>query len=96
MSKNAPLLFEQFDDITARVDYLLAKSFSMDQVNAILAGNPYWLSYSVEEIDRRLGYFQENFKLDGEETRSLAVAEPKLITWGGVPGQIRYRSQAIP
>jgi mTERF domain-containing protein len=54
----------------------------------ILSGNPYWLCYSVSEIDGRLGYLQKTFKLSGEEIRRLATSCPKLVTWGGVPTQV--------
>lgn len=38
-------------------------------------------TYSTIRIDRRLGYFQENFKLTGEEIRHLTTKKPTLITY---------------
>lgn len=35
---------------------------------------------STQEIDERLGFFQTNFKLSGQEVRQLAVKQPKVIT----------------
>ncbi len=58
-------------------------------VRNILCENPYWLSYTTEEIDSRLGYLQKTFGLTGDEVRGLAVRLSLLVTWGGIPGQIR-------
>ena len=89
MTDNAPLLFSRLSDLESRLSYLRSKAFSDTQINAIVKGNPYWLDYEEDEIDRRLGFFQENFSLSGKQTRALAAEEPRLITWGGVPVQIR-------
>lgn len=32
-------------------------------------------------IDRRLGYFQENYSLSGDEVRYVSTKLPKLITY---------------
>lgn len=37
-------------------------------------------SSSTVRIDGRLGFFQENFKLTGDEVRYLATKRPRLIT----------------
>ena len=39
-----------------------------------------FISYSTKEIDKQLGFFQQLFKLSGNQVRSLAVKEPRLIT----------------
>ena len=36
---------------------------------------------STKKIDQRLGHFQKNFKLTGNEVRNLAVKRPRLITY---------------
>lgn len=35
---------------------------------------------SVDNIDTRLGFFQQTFQLSGNELRLLACKEPRLIT----------------
>ncbi len=88
-TKNAPLLLEDVDHLQTRLGYLRSKKFSGAMVRSVLCDNPYWLTYTVEEIDARLGYFQKTLDLTGDEIRGLAVKLPKLITWGGAPGQVR-------
>jgi mTERF len=81
LTKN-PLIFkESIDDLETRVYYLRSKKFTVANVQEIVAKNPYWLSFSTKRIDRRLGWFQKNFQLDGNEMRGLTVKQPKLITY---------------
>ena len=81
ITKN-PLIFkESLDDMETRVYYLRAKNFTMDQVRDIVIKNPYWLSFTTKRIDRRLGWFQKNFKLTGNEIRQIVHSQPKLITF---------------
>lgn len=81
ITKN-PLIFkESIDDLETRVYYLRSKNFSIEQVREIVSKNPYWLSFTTRRIDRRLGYFQKNFQLTGNEIRSLCIMSPRLITY---------------
>ncbi|XP_063231578.1 transcription termination factor 3, mitochondrial isoform X2 [Bacillus rossius redtenbacheri] len=47
----------------------------------VISKNPYWLSFSTDTIDSRLGHFQKNFSLTGNEVRFLATKQPRLITY---------------
>ncbi|XP_043648899.1 transcription termination factor 3, mitochondrial [Drosophila teissieri] len=77
-----PLLFkEDLDDLQTRVDYLKSKRFSDEARQRILTHNPYWLMFSTRRVDRRLGYFQNEFKLSGHDLRLLATREPTAITY---------------
>ncbi|ERL92381.1 transcription termination factor 3, mitochondrial [Dendroctonus ponderosae] len=81
ITKN-PLIFkEKLEDLKVRVNYLKFKRFNDEMIARIVAKNPYWLSYSTHEIDHKLGFFQKNFKLNGNEVRSVAVQKPQLITF---------------
>lgn len=40
-----------------------------------------YCNFSTTRIDSRLGFFQKNFDLTGEEVRCLAETDPKLITY---------------
>lgn len=80
-SKN-PLLFkEDLEDLKTRVEYLKSKRFSHEARARILTQNPYWLMFSTRRVDRRLGYFQKEFRLSGHDLRLLATKEPNLITY---------------
>lgn len=81
ITKN-PLIFkESIEDLETRVYYLRSKQFSIEQVRDIVSRNPFWLNISTRRIDRRLGWFQKNFKLTGDDIRFLTCKQPKLITY---------------
>lgn len=81
LTKN-PLIFkESIEDLETRVYYLRSKNFSIEMVREIIGKNPYWLSFSTRRIDSRLGWFQKNFHLTGSEIRTVAVRQPRLITY---------------
>ncbi|XP_055380774.1 transcription termination factor 3, mitochondrial [Condylostylus longicornis] len=81
LTKN-PLIFkESLDDLQTRINYLEVKKFKTSQIQRICTLNPYWLMFSTKRIDKRLGYFQQNFKLTGHDVRHLATKLPRLITY---------------
>ena len=84
-----PKIFDiSLDEMNSAVDYLKSKRFSSRSIAQIfLDTNCTWLNYSVTDIDSRLGYFQKNFRLRGDEVRQLAKNGPRLILWTGVPFQ---------
>ena len=76
---------EQMD---SAIEYLKDKTFSRHSIRDIILGsNGRWLNFSVVDVDSRLGYFQSNFNLNGNEVRRLAKNKPTLILWTGVPFQ---------
>lgn len=81
ITKN-PLIFkESIEDLETRVYYLRAKKFAVNQVADIVVRNPFWLSFATHRIDRRLGWFQKNFQLSGDDIRRVVCKQPKLITY---------------
>ncbi|EDW80001.1 uncharacterized protein Dwil_GK12335 [Drosophila willistoni] len=81
ISKN-PLLFKvDLDVLQTRVEYLKSKNFTDEARSRILTQNPYWLMFSTRRVDRRLGFFQKEFRLSGSELRLLATREPNVITY---------------
>lgn len=82
ITKN-PLFFkENLDDLTTRVHYLQSKLFKADDILRIVEKNPFWLMFSTQRIDGRLGFYQKQFELTGPEVRQLTIRQPKLITYG--------------
>lgn len=81
LTKNPNILKESLDDIEVRINYLRLKRFTNEQIATIIGRNPFWLNYSTHEIDDRLGFFQKDFQLTGDEVRLLTVAYPRLITY---------------
>ncbi|CAD1475270.1 unnamed protein product [Heterotrigona itama] len=89
-----PKIFkEDIDDLHTRIRYLRAHDFNITMIQTIVNKHPPWLAFKTQEIDYRLGYFQNNFKLNGSQVRNLAVKCPKLITYD--MKRIRHSSFAI-
>lgn len=89
-----PKIFkEDIDDLHTRIRYLRAHDFNVIMIQTIVNKHPPWLAFKTQEIDHRLGYFQNNFKLNGSQVRSLAVKCPKLITYD--MKRIRHSSFAV-
>ncbi|XP_067642765.1 transcription termination factor 3, mitochondrial [Eurosta solidaginis] len=81
ITKN-PLIFKiDVDDLQTRVNYLESKNFTVEQRLRIFSRNPYWLMFSTRRIDRRLGHFQKEFRLSGDDIRFLTTKQPRLITY---------------
>ncbi|KAL2745076.1 hypothetical protein V1477_006493 [Vespula maculifrons] len=77
-----PYIFKQdMDDLYTRIRYLRFHQFNIEMIKVVLCKNPRWLNYSTRSIDTKLGYFQDNFHLSGEEVRQLTVKNSKLITY---------------
>lgn len=81
LTYNPNILKENLDDMQTRVNYLQLKRFKSDEIVRIISKNARWLNYSTHEIDERLGFFQKNFQLTGNEVRFLTVTCPRLITY---------------
>lgn len=78
-----PLIFkEDLDTLHTRINYLQSKAFAAAEIGRIVSADPYWLSFSTQRIDGRLGFFQQHFELSGVQLRQLAVRLPRLITYG--------------
>ncbi|KAJ6631717.1 Transcription termination factor 3, mitochondrial [Pseudolycoriella hygida] len=81
LTKN-PLIFkEHLMDLQTRVNYLQSKLFKPVDIARIVEVNPFWLMFSTQRIDKRLGYFQKKFQFSGLQIRKLAVKQPRLITY---------------
>lgn len=80
LTKN-PLFFKYpLEDLETRLYYLRSKKFELEQVQMIVVKDPFWLNFSTKRIDRRLGWFQKNFQLTGDDIRFLATKFPRVIT----------------
>lgn len=81
VTKN-PLIFkEDLGNLETRINYLQSKRFKSVDITRIVQKNPFWLMFRTQRIDARLGYFQKQFQLVGNEIRQLAVRQPRLITY---------------
>lgn len=81
ITKN-PLIFkEDLDNLQTRINYLEAKHFTKSMITRIVENNPFWLMFSTKRIDRRLGHYQKEFHLNGNQVRELSCKQPRLITY---------------
>lgn len=81
ITKNPNIFKEDMDDLHTRIRYLRAHNFSKPMIKDIICKNPNWLLYSTKDIDNRLGYFQNNFRLNGRQVRILTIKGPKVVTY---------------
>ncbi|XP_063307292.1 transcription termination factor 3, mitochondrial [Pelobates fuscus] len=80
LTKNPFILSEDLDNLQKRVAYLRIKKFSKEAISSIVARAPYWLNFSVERLDNRLGFFQKELGLNAENTRDLITRFPRMVT----------------
>lgn len=77
-----PKIFtEDLDDLHTRIRYLRAHNYTPKMIVTILSKYPLWLSLTTQEIDTKLGYFQNEFKLKAQEVRMLTLKMPKLVNY---------------
>uniref|UniRef100_A0A8D0Y4N8 Transcription termination factor 3, mitochondrial n=1 Tax=Sus scrofa TaxID=9823 RepID=A0A8D0Y4N8_PIG len=63
-----------------RVAYLQSKNFSKADIAQMVRNAPFLLSFSVERLDNRLGFFQKELELSVKKTRDLIIRLPRLLT----------------
>lgn len=81
ITKNPEIFKEDLDDLHTRIRYLRAHNFSVPMIKNIICKNPRWLLFCTKDVDNRLSYFQNNFKLNGKQVRILAVKGPKVVMY---------------
>ncbi|XP_035218957.1 transcription termination factor 3, mitochondrial-like [Stegodyphus dumicola] len=79
---NNPFIFkERIEDLEVRINYLKSKKFSETAISHMITRNPLLLSMETRKVDSRLGFFQKQFHLTGDEVRCFATKCPKLISY---------------
>ncbi|KAJ3654462.1 hypothetical protein Zmor_013650 [Zophobas morio] len=81
IEKNPFIFKEDLENLQVRINYLKYKKFTDEMILRIVQDNPMWLSFSTQDIDKKLGFFQKSFSLTGNEVRSLTARKPRLITY---------------
>lgn len=80
LTRNPFILTEDLENLQKRVQYLQSKKFSTAAISRMVSGAPYLLNFSVERLDNRLGFYQEQLGLSTQKTRDLVIRLPKLLT----------------
>uniref|UniRef100_UPI00358EF8EC transcription termination factor 3, mitochondrial n=1 Tax=Myxine glutinosa TaxID=7769 RepID=UPI00358EF8EC len=73
-----PNLLEE--KLQARVDFLLSRHFTRETVGRMIGAAPFLLSLSVQRLDNRLAFYQNELGLSPRQTRELTSRLPSLIT----------------
>uniref|UniRef100_A0A8C4RC16 Mitochondrial transcription termination factor 3 n=1 Tax=Eptatretus burgeri TaxID=7764 RepID=A0A8C4RC16_EPTBU len=73
-----PNLLEE--NLKARVDFLLSRHFTREMVGRMIGAAPFLLSLSVQRLDNRLAFYQNELGLSPRQTRELTSRLPSLIT----------------
>ncbi|KAM9689782.1 transcription termination factor 3, mitochondrial isoform 2-T5 [Dama dama] len=80
LTKNYAIFSEDLENLKTRVAYLQSKNFSKADIAQMVRNAPFLLSFSVERLDNRLGFFQKELELSVKKTRDLVVRLPRLLT----------------
>ncbi|XP_045661863.1 transcription termination factor 3, mitochondrial [Ursus americanus] len=80
LTKNYAIFSEDLENLKTRVAYLQSKNFSKAHIAQMVRNAPFLLSFSVERLDNRLGFFQKELELNVKKTRDLVVRLPRLLT----------------
>ncbi|XP_063119218.1 transcription termination factor 3, mitochondrial isoform X3 [Rattus norvegicus] len=80
LTKNYAIFSEDLENLKTRVAYLQSKNFSKTDIACMVKNAPFLLSFSVERLDNRLGFFQKELELSVKKTRDLVVRLPRLLT----------------
>ncbi|KAG8195308.1 hypothetical protein JTE90_028455 [Oedothorax gibbosus] len=81
ITRNPFLFKESIENMQIRINYLASKRFTKEAIARILTNNPLFLSLDTVFVDSRLGFFQKQFSLSGDEVRFLVTKAPKLISF---------------
>jgi len=88
-SENPEIFNQGMDDLNVRVNYLIHKKFSRQQICQMLTlSDSKWLNFQVLDIDSRLGFMSKLFVLNNEQVRKVASTCPQLVIWKGTPTQL--------
>ncbi|XP_019780663.2 transcription termination factor 3, mitochondrial isoform X2 [Tursiops truncatus] len=73
LTKNYAIFSEDLENLKTRVAYLLSKNFSKVDIAQMVRNAPFLLSFSVERLDNRLGFFQKELELGVKKVYRLEL-----------------------
>lgn len=80
ISEYPDIFSEYMDDLETRINYLESKGFSKDMIAKGLNRSSHIIRHKTKSTDFKLGLFQVEFGLTGDQIRSIFVKYPQLIT----------------
>jgi len=95
-SENPSLFNQDMDHLQTRINYLVDKNFSKEQITKILyLSDSKWLNHEVIDIDARLGFMLKLFRLNNDQVRTVSSTCPELVLWKGTPTQLEDNHLAL-
>ncbi|XP_061520977.1 transcription termination factor 3, mitochondrial isoform X2 [Phycodurus eques] len=79
VTRNPFVLTEDLQNLHARVNYLMSKKFTSENVASMVSRAPYLLNFSVKRLDNRLGFYQQQLGLSASNTRNIVTRLPRLL-----------------
>ncbi|XP_046944930.1 transcription termination factor 3, mitochondrial isoform X2 [Lynx rufus] len=73
LTKNYAIFSEDLENLKTRVAYLQSKNFSKAHIAQMVRNAPFLLSFSVERLDNRLGFFQKELELSVKKVYRLEL-----------------------
>ncbi|KAK1331932.1 hypothetical protein QTO34_007609 [Cnephaeus nilssonii] len=73
LTKNYAIFSEDLENLKTRVAYLQSKNFSKSDITQMVRKAPFLLSFSVERLDNRLGFFQKELELNVKKVYRLEL-----------------------
>lgn len=75
-----PYLFQHdVKSLKVRIDYLRSKKLKAVVIAEMIKKEPSFLCLPVERIDKKLGFIQKEFKLNGNEVRKVISEWPRVL-----------------
>jgi mTERF domain-containing protein len=78
IEKNPMIFAQEMANLNARINYLKSKRFGDESISSMILKAPLLLNLSVEDLDTKLGWYQNEFSLTGNELRQVVTEMPKL------------------
>lgn len=76
---NMNFLKVNLEDAQVRINYLESKRFAKKAIAKIITEEPKFLNFAVKIIDAKLGMFQKEYCLSGNQVRSIITNCPGLV-----------------
>ncbi|KAK1880579.1 Transcription termination factor 3 mitochondrial [Dissostichus eleginoides] len=79
ITQNPFVLTESLENLHSRVNFLKSQKFSPEIVASMVSRAPYILNFTVQRLDNRMGFYQQQLKLSASNTRHILARLPRLL-----------------
>jgi len=79
LTDNPQVIKEPRENLQTRIDYLMTKKLAMPVVAKIIESYPQFLGIPFKQVDARLGFVMQEYRLTANQVRSILVNYPALL-----------------